>query len=155
MRHLKTFESYGDLTSDNQKQRERQFRKHLLEDMSLELCDNNFDVRVSSDVLKGDDGFSINDAIIVVRMEKKRAPSPLGSYGAPRFHYNDVKDTLLSMISYMELEGYTIEIIKVSNKYVHSLIAVELDVNDEKLYSNNKQREVNYLIGELIIKFKE
>jgi hypothetical protein len=148
MKHLKTFESMSDLTSRSL------FRKQFLEDMSLELCDNNFDVVVSSEILKRDDGFIINDAIIVVRIMKKNKPSPLGAYGAPRFDYNDVKDTLLSMVSYMESEDYTIGSIEVSSKYVHNLIPVQL--KEEELYLKFKPEEkMNYLIGQLIIKFKE
>jgi hypothetical protein len=78
----------------------------------------------------------------------------LGAYGAPRFDYNDVKDTLLSMVSYMESEDYTIGSIEVSSKYVHNLIPVQL--KEEELYLKFKPEEkMNYLIGQLIIKFKE
>ena len=116
--------------------------------MSLELWDENFNVQVSSEVLSRDDKY------IKVTIQKKSEPSPLGAYGAPRFDYNKIKDTLLSMVSYMESEGYSIRDIEVSSKYVHNLIPVQL--KEEELYLKFKPEEkMNYLIGQLIIKFKE
>ena len=86
--------------------------------MSLELGDNGFNVEVISyDDFVGD---------IIVRINKKIKPSPLGMYGALRFNYNDIKETLLSMISYMESELYSIGSIEVSDMYVHNLIPVKL-----------------------------
>jgi hypothetical protein len=116
--------------------------------MSLELWDENFNVQVSSEVLSRDDKY------IKVTIQNKRQSSPLGAYGAPRFDYNKIKDTLLSMVSYMESEGYSIREIEVSDKYVHNLIPVEL--KDEKLYLKYRPEQmVNYPIGQLVIKFKE
>ena len=58
------------------------------------------------------------------------------------------------MVSYMESEGYSIRDIEVSSKYVHNLIPVQL--KEEELYLKFKPEEkMNYLIGQLIIKFKE
>ena len=136
----------SDLASDSYNKRQERLR--TLEDMSLELWDVNFNVQVSSEVLSRDDKY------IKVTMQKKSEPSPLGAYGAPRFDYNKIKDTLLSMVSYMESEGYSIRDIEVSSKYVHNLIPVELQ--GEELYLKFKPEEkINYLIGQLIIKFKE
>jgi hypothetical protein len=136
----------SDLASDSYNKRQERLR--TLEDMSLELWDVNFNVQVSSEVLSRDDKY------IKVTMQKKSEPSPLGAYGAPRFDYNKIKDTLLSMVSYMESEGYSIRDIEVSSKYVHNLIPVQL--KEEELYLKFKPEEkMNYLIGQLIIKFKE
>jgi len=136
----------SDLASDSYNKRQQRLR--TLEDMSLELWDENFNVQVSSEVLSRDDKY------IKVTMQKKSEPSPLGAYGAPRFDYNKIKDTLLSMVSYMESEGYSIRDIEVSSKYVHNLIPVQL--KEEQLYLKFKPEEkMNYLIGQLIIKFKE
>jgi hypothetical protein len=136
----------SDLASDSYNKRQERLR--TLEDMSLELWDVNFNVQVSSEVLSRDDKY------IKVTMQKKSEPSPLGMYGAPRFDYNKIKDTLLSMVSYMESEGYSIRDIEVSSKYVHNLIPVQL--KEEELYLKFKPEEkMNYLIGQLIIKFKE
>ncbi len=134
----------SDLASDSYNKRQERLR--TLEDMSLELWDENFNVQVFSyDDFKGD---------IKVTMQKKSEPSPLGMYGAPRFDYNKIKDTLLSMVSYMESEGYSIREIEVSDRYVHNLIPVQL--KEEELYLKFKPEEkMNYLIGQLIIKFKE
>ena len=146
MRYLKTFESMADLASDSYHKRQERLR--TLEDMSLELWDVNFNVQVSSEVLSRDDKY------IKVTIQNKRQSSPLGAYGAPRFDYNKIKDTLLSMVSYMESEGYSIREIEVSDKYVHNLIPVEL--KDEKLYLKYRpELMVNYPIGQLVIKFKE
>ena len=155
MRYLKTYESMADLASDSYHKRQERLR--TLEDMSLELWDENFNVQVGSEVLSRDDKY------IKVNIHKKSEPSPLGMYGAPRFDYNKIKDTLLSMISYMESEGYPIKSIEVSNKYTHDLIPVELKgnsaqwfQNEEELYLKYKPDQmVNYPIGQLLIKFKE
>jgi hypothetical protein len=136
----------SDLASDSYNKRQERLR--TLEDMSLELWDVNFNVQVSSEVLSRDDKY------IKVTIQNKRQSSPLGAYGAPRFDYNKIKDTLLSMVSYMESEGYSIREIEVSDKYVHNLIPVEL--KDEKLYLKYRPEQmVNYPIGQLVIKFKE
>jgi hypothetical protein len=136
----------SDLASDSYNKRQERLR--TLEDMSLELWDDNFNVQVSSEVLSRDDKY------IKVTIQNKRQSSPLGAYGAPRFDYNKIKDTLLSMVSYMESEGYSIREIEVSDKYVHNLIPVEL--KDEKLYLKYRPEQmVNYPIGQLVIKFKE
>ena len=155
MRYLKTYESMADLASDSYHKRQERLR--TLEDMSLELWDENFNVQVGSEVLSRDDKY------IKVNIHKKSEPSPLGMYGAPRFDYNKIKDTLLSMISYMESEGYPIKSIEVSNKYTHDLIPVELKgnstqwfQNEEELYLKYKPDQmVDYPIGQLLIKFKE
>ena len=139
----------SDLASDSYNKRQERLR--TLEDMSLELWDVNFNVQVSSEVLSRDDKY------IKVTMQKKSEAAilnPLGAYGAPRFDYNKIKDTLLSMVSYMESEGYSIRDIEVSSKYVHNLIPVQL--KEEELYLKFKPEEkMNYPIGQLIIKFKE
>jgi hypothetical protein len=141
----------SDLASDSYNKRQERLR--TLEDMSLELWDENFNVQVSSEVLSRDDKY------IKVTIQNKRQSSPLGAYGdrlsgPPRFDYNKIKDTLLSMVSYMESEGYSIREIEVSDKYVHNLIPVEL--KDEKLYLKYRPEQmVNYPIGQLVIKFKE
>jgi len=147
MKHLKKyFESMADLAGDSYNK--RQDRLRTLEDMSLDLWDENFNVQVGSEVLSRDDKY------IKVNIHKKSEPSPLGMYGAPRFDYNKIKDTLLSMVSYMESEGYSIRDIEVSHKYDHTLRPVEL--KGEELYlENNPEEKMNYLIGQLVIKFKE
>ena len=137
MKYLKKYESL-----DSSK-RERNLR--FLGDMSFELGDNGFNVEVISyDDFVGD---------IIVRINKKSKPSPLGMYGAPRFNYNDIKETLLSMISYMESESYSIGSIEVSDMYVHNLIPVKL--KGEELYLEYRpDQRVDYSIGQLIIKFR-
>ena len=137
MKYLKKYESL-----DSSK-RERNLR--FLGDMSLELGDNGFNVEVISyDDFVGD---------IIVRINKKIKPSPLGMYGALRFNYNDIKETLLSMISYMESESYSIGSIEVSDMYVHNLIPVKL--KGEELYLEYRPgQKVDYSIAQLVIKFR-
>jgi hypothetical protein len=138
MKYLKKYESL-----DSSK-RERNLR--FLGDMSFELGDNGFNVEVISY-----DDFGLGD--IIVRINKKSKPSPLGMYGSLRFDYNDIKETLLSMISYMESELYSIGSIEVSDKYVHNLIPVKL--KGEELYLEYRpEQRVDYSIGQLVIKFK-
>lgn len=138
MKYLKKYESL-----DSSK-RERNLR--FLGDMSFELGDDGFNVEVISY-----DDFGLGD--IIVRINKKSKPSPLGMYGSLRFNYNDIKDTLLSMISYMESELYSIGSIEVSDKYVHNLIPVKL--KGEELYLEYRpEQRVDYSIGQLVIKFK-
>lgn len=150
MRYLKTYESMSDLASDSYHKRQERLR--TLEDMSLELWDDNFNVQVSSEVLSRDDKY------IVVRFQKRGSDvsNPLGAYGASRFDHNQIKDVLLSMVSYMESEGYSIRDIKVSGKYDHTLVPVEL--KGEVLYLRDYRSYLEFLkypIGQLVIKFKE
>jgi len=145
----------SDLASDSYNKRQQRLR--TLEDMSLELWDDNFNVQVSSEVLSRDDKY------IIVKIQKRGDSNVINpfyniGYGANRFNYNDVKDTLLSMVSYMESEGYSIRDIEVSSKYVHNLIPVQL--KEEELYLKFKPEEMfnasgkmNYPIGQLVIKF--
>jgi hypothetical protein len=150
MRYLETyklFESNWPLASNSYNK--RQERMDILAEMSYELWDNNFNVQVSSEVLSRDDKY------IKVTIQKKNEPSPLGMYGATRFDYNKIKDTFLSMVSYMESEGHSMSI-EVSAKYVHTLVPVEL--KEEELYLKYNQEEkikMNYAIAQLVIKFKE
>ena len=137
----------SDLASDSYNKRQERLR--VLSDMSLELWDENFNVQVSSEVLSRDDKY------IVVRIQKRGS-----SRKRMFFDYNDIKDVFLSMVSYMESEGYSIRDIKVSSKYVHNLIPVQL--KEEELYLKFKPEEMfnasgkmNYPIGQLVIKFKE
>jgi hypothetical protein len=132
----------SDLASDSYNKRQERLR--TLEDMSLELWDENFNVQVSSEVLSRDDKY------IVVNIVKR---------GQNRFNYTEIKDTFLSMISYMESEGHSISI-EVSDKYVSNLIPVELK-GDELFLKHRVSRidgsylMVDYPIGQLIIKFKK
>ena len=139
----------SDLAGDSYHKRQERLR--VLEDMSLELWDDNFNVQVSSEVLSRDDKY------IIVNIVKR---------GSLRFDYSEIKDTLLSMVSYMESEGHSISIDVNfskrihSNKYVSNLIPVELKV-DELCLKHRVSRidgsylMVDYPIGQLIIKFKE
>jgi hypothetical protein len=135
MKHLRKFnESDG---SDK-----RQDRLRTLEDISLELSDDNFIVEV--EVLSRDDKY------ISVTI-KNRGFDPY--FQGSRFNYNKIKDTLLSMISYMESEGYSIKSIQVSD-VLANLITVEL--KGEELYLKYRPEQmVDYPIGQLIIIFKE
>jgi hypothetical protein len=145
MRYLRKYESldssknYFDLIQNNtvkKKKSERNLR--FLGDMSLELGDDGFNVEVISygHLFLGD---------IIVRFWT--ANIRLFS----RFDYNDIKATLLSMISYMESEGYSMSI-EVSGKYVHNLIPVKL--KGEELYLEYRpEQRVDYSIAQLVIKF--
>ena len=137
MKYIKTYESISDLASNSYHRRQEHMR--TLEDMSLELWDESFNVQVSSEVLSRDDKY------IIVNIVKR---------GSNRFDYSEIKDTFLSMISYMESEGHSIKSIEVSGEYVANLIPVELE--GEELYLKFRPEQmVNYPIGQLIIKFQE
>ena len=79
LKAYKIFESMSDLASDSYNKRQERLR--TLEDMSLELWDENFNVQVSSEVLSRDDKY------IKVSIQKR---------GAERFDYNKIKDVLLN-----------------------------------------------------------
>ena len=134
----------ADLSADSYHKRQERLR--TLEDMSLELWDENFNVQVGYEVL------SRSDKYIIVNIVKRGSQN--------RFDYSEIKDTLLSMISYMESEGYPIKSIEVSNKYVANLIPVELK-GDELCLKHRVSRidgsylMVDYPIGQLVIKFQE
>lgn len=140
MKYLKKYESMSDLAGDSYLKRQERLR--VLEDMSLELWDSNFNVQVSSEVLSRDDKY------IVVNIVKR---------GSNKFDYTEIKDVFLSMISYMESEGYSIKSIEVSDISSSNLIKYKLV--DEVLLTDMAgiyiPRELNRSIGQLIIKFKE
>lgn len=140
MKYLKKYESMSDLAGDSYLKRQERLR--VLEDMSLELWDDNFNVQVSSEVLSRDDKY------IVVNIVKR---------GSNKFDYTEIKDVFLSMISYMESEGYSIKSIEVSDISSSNLIKYKLV--DEVLLTDMAgiyiPRELNHTIGQLIIKFKE
>jgi len=153
MRYLKTFESMADLASDSYNKRQERLR--VLSDMSLELWDENFNVQVFSEVLSRDDKY-------IVVVIQKRGSSRKRMF----FDYNDIKDVFLSMVSYMESEGYSIREIDVSDKYFQGYITnlIKAELKDEKLYTKYKMvglpasgpnPEIDYPIEQLIIKFKE
>jgi hypothetical protein len=134
----------ADLAGDSYHKRQELLR--TLEDMSLELWHENFNVQISSEVLSRDDKY------IKVNIVKRRIR---GIYN--RFDYNDIKDTLLSMVSYMESEGYLIKSIETSDISSSNLINYKLV--DEVLLTDMvgiyKPRELNHPIGQLIIKFQQ
>ena len=140
MKYLKKYESMADLAGDSYLKRQERLR--VLSDMSLELWDDNFNVQVSSEVLSRDDKY------IVVNIVKR---------GSNKFDYTEIKDVFLSMISYMESEGYSIKSIEVSDISSSNLIKYKLV--DEVLLTDMAgiytPRELNHPIGQLIIKFKE
>ena len=140
MKYLKTYESMSDLAGDSYLRRQERLR--VLSDMSLELWDDNFNVQVSSEVLSRDDKY------IVVNISKR---------GSNKFDYTEIKDVFLSMISYMESEGYSIKSIEVSDISSSNLIKYKLV--DEVLFTDMAgiyiPRELNRSIQQLIIKFKE
>ena len=166
MKYIKTYESMSDLASD--KTLKRQERLRVLSDMSLELWDSNFNVQVSSEVLR-------DDKYIVVNIVKR------GSYIGKnielakinlinRFDYSEIKDVFLSMVSYMESEDYSIKSIEVSENQCYSYSTLtrlqkssfpfqKVLLMEEELYlrtSTQRPRQmVDYPIGQLIIKFKE
>lgn len=149
MKHLK---SYKIFESDSYKV--RQERINTLIDMSLELWDEDFNVQVSDEVLTDD------DKSIVVRIQKRSK----GRFG--RFNYNDIKDTFLSMVSYMESEDYNFNNIDIklqlSDTILHtgSSHMTSADLKGEELYlleEDGISYPMNPLfpIGQMVIKFKE
>lgn len=138
MKYLKKYESL-----DSSK-RERNLG--FLRDMSLELGDNGFNVLVRDLLISG---------CIKVYIQRKgiQIDQVNNRYSPVRFNYNDIKETLLSMISYMESESYSIGSIEVSDMYVHNLIPVKL--KGEELYLEYRpEQRVDYSIGQLVIKFR-
>lgn len=87
----------------------------MLSEMSLELWDNNFNVQVSSEVL------SRTDKYIIVTLQKRGYNSI--------FKWNDVSDTIDTMISYLTSEGLKFNSMNVSvidnSYYFESLDKVE------------------------------
>ena len=138
MKYLKKYESL-----DSSK-RERNLR--FLGDMSFELGDDGFNVLVRDLLISG---------CIKVYIQRKgiQIDQVNNRYSPVRFNYNDIKETLLSMISYMESESYSIGSIEVSDMYVHNLIPVKL--KGEELYLEYRpEQKVDYSIGQLVIKFR-
>lgn len=152
MKYLKTYEAMADLDGDSYLKQQERLR--FLEDMSLELRDEKFNVQVRSEILSRDDKY------IVVSIQKRGSlrisyvPSVVRK---SEFYYKDIKDVFLSMVSYMESEGHSIRSIEVSDISSSNLIKYKLV--DEVLLTDMAgiytPRELNHPIGQLIIKFKE
>ena len=143
MKYLKTYESMSDLASDSYHKRQERLR--FLEDMSLELSDDNFNVQVSSEVLSRDDKY------IKVTIQK------IGSNN--EFYYNDVKDVFLSMVSYMKEEGMRLFFMNGRFSSINQFNN-PLGLREEELYflTNTFTKlsgKVDCPIQQLIIKFKE
>ena len=157
MRHLKTYESFYDrIESDLEsgKYRKRQEHLRVLEDMSLELWDDNFNVQLGSIYSPPDKNY------MKVTFQKRGHNL--------NFNYDNIKDTLLSMVSYMESEGYKIRSISILIDGVFNYLPAI--VKDDKLYLddtiniNNVQnlskvvdesKEILNPIIQLVIKFEE
>ena len=143
MKYLKTYESMSDLASDSYHKRQERLR--FLEDMSLELSDDNFNVQVSSEVLSRDDKY------IIVTIQKRGSNN--------EFYYNDVKDVFLSMVSYMKEEGMSLLFIDGRFSSINQFNN-PLGLREEELYflTNTFTKlsgKVDCPIQQLIIKFKE
>ena len=125
----------------------------VLSDISLELCDENFDIQVSSESL--DD---YNSVLVIVQKKRKK-----------RFNYNDIKDSFLSMVGYMESEGYNFNNIEIKAEFPVSngqTTSIQIgrsnpvELKGEKLYLvdvDGMSYPMNplYPIEKLVIKFKE
>lgn len=150
MRHLKTYESFYDrIESDLEsgKYRKRQEHLRVLEDMSLELWDDNFNVQLGSIYSPPDKNY------MKVTFQKRGHNL--------NFNYDNIKDTLLSMVSYMESEGYKIRSISILIDGVFNYLPAI--VKDDKLYFNvqnlskvvDESKEILNPIIQLVIKFEE
>ena len=140
MKYLRKYESL-----DSSK-RERNLG--FLRDMSLELGDDGFNVLVRDLLISG---------CIKVYIQRKgiQIDQVNNRYSPVRFDYNDIKDVFLSMVSYMESEGYSMSI-EVSDKATLTYLA-PVELKGEDLYQILKFRpgqKVDYSIGQLVIKFR-
>lgn len=140
--------------------RERELMR-VLQDMSLELWDENFNVQVSSEVLSEDEKY-IN---VSFQKLKDYRWSNVGDEKRPmeEFSFNDIKDVFLSMIHFMESEGYSYTI-KSAITYINSnsisgrdVKVREMELKDEDLYLLGRPSLLNksWSILQLLLKFKE
>jgi hypothetical protein len=108
----------------------------VLSDMSLPLWDKDFNVQVADEII------SREHQCIVVNIVKK---------GSKKFTYTEIKEELLEMVGYMDIEGWEI----LNMEYSHIAAGpLYCKLDGDKLV-NMFGEEIDYQFDQLIVKFVE
>ena len=112
MRHLKTYRIFESV--------EEHIR--VLTDMTLSLRDKDFSVNVYKPAIAPEE---INITIIKMGFDRE--------HYCKEFSYSEIKDELLEMIDYMDLEGWEILDIEITNRYRYCSKLDLSELNDEPI----------------------
>ncbi len=109
---------------------------NVLSDMSLPLWDKDFNVQVADEII------SREHQCIVVNIVKK---------GSKKFTYTEIKEELLEMVGYMDIEGWEI----LNMEYSHIAVGPLYCKLDSDKLVNMSGEEIDYQFDQLIVKFVE
>ena len=108
----------------------------VLSDMSLPLWDKDFNVQVADEII------SREHQCIVVNIVKK---------GSKKFTYTEIKEELLEMVGYMDIEGWEI----LNMEFTHIAVGPLYCKLDSDKLVNMSGEEIDYQFDQLIVKFVE
>lgn len=144
-----------------------------LEDISLELSDDNFDVTFCIANIGFPFWFEIESLYPDIKylpslyIDKEESKNKMNEgikvqIRKKEFYYRNIKHPLLSMISYMESEGYSFDIMTNDTDYRGSCTnrKISVELKNEELYCKNKFTsrgpvKIDYLIDTVEIIFKK
>jgi hypothetical protein len=110
----------------------------VLSDISLSLWDRDFNVQIADEIIS-----RVNQCIVVNIVKR-------GSNA--KFTYPEIKEELLDMVHYMDLQGWEI----LNMEYTHIASGpLYCKLNGDKLVSAMSEEEIDYQFHQLIVKFKQ
>jgi hypothetical protein len=121
----------------------------VLGDISLSLWDRDFNVQIADEIIS-----RVNQCIVVNIVKR-------GSNA--KFTYPEIKEELLDMVHYMDLQGWEIlnmeyKVTLAKHYWVGTHIAsgpLYCKLDGDKLVSVMSEEEIDYQFHQLIVKFKQ
>ena len=111
---------------------------NVLGDLSLSLWDKDFNVQIADEIIS-----RVNQCIVVNIVKR-------GSNA--KFTYPEIKEELLDMVHYMDLQGWEI----LNMEYTHIASGpLYCKLDGDKLVSVMSEEEIDYQFHQLIVKFKQ
>jgi len=132
MRHLKSYKLFESSWYDMKEY------MNVLGDLSLSLWDKDFNVQIADEIIS-----RVNQCIVVNIVKR-------GSNA--KFTYPEIKEELLDMVHYMDLQGWEI----LNMEYTHIASGpLYCKLDGDKLVSVMSEEEIDYQFHQLIVKFKQ
>jgi len=132
MRHLKSYKLFESSWYDMKEY------MNVLGDLSLSLWDKDFNVQIADEIIS-----RVNQCIVVNIVKR-------GSNA--KFTYPEIKEELLDMVHYMDLQGWEI----LNMEYTHIASGpLYCKLDGDKLVSVMSEEEIDYQFQQLIVKFKQ
>jgi hypothetical protein len=123
----------------------------VLGDISLSLWDRDFNVQISSlNPFGADEIISRVNQCIVVNIVKRGSNA--------KFTYLEIKEELLDMVHYMDLQGWEIlnmEYTHIASRSKSITGPLYCKLDGDKLVSVMSEEEIDYQFQQLIVKFKQ